>query len=145
MANSPTTPWGVTSASFTALGPRLAVDLAARSQDLGYRSYWTAEASGTESISLLGACGEAAPSLALGTGIIPIQVRSPLLAAMAAATLQALQPDRDILLGLGVSTPTITERWHGVAYGERPVARVRAYLTLLKKLFDGETDRKSVV
>ena len=139
MANSSSTPWGVTSASFTGLGPRLAVDMAARSQELGYRSYWTAEASGTESFSLLAACGEAAPRLALGTGIIPVQVRSPLLAAMAAATLQALQPDRDILLGVGVSTPTITQRWHGVPYGERPVARVRAYLTLLQKLFDGET------
>ena len=139
MATSLPTPWGVTSASFTALGPRLAVDLAAMSQELGYRSYWTAEASGTESFSLLGACGEAAPGLALGTGIIPVQVRSPLLAAMASATLQALHPEQDILLGIGVSTPTITERWHGVPYGERPVARVRAYVTLLRALFDGKT------
>ena len=132
---------GVTFAGFSPLGPRRAVEVAARSQDLGYRSYWTAEANGPESFAVLAACGAAAPGVDLGTGIVPIQVRSPLLTAMGAATLQALHPDRRILLGLGISSPVITERWHGVPYGERPLARMREYLTLLQQLLSGEDVR----
>jgi alkanesulfonate monooxygenase SsuD/methylene tetrahydromethanopterin reductase-like flavin-dependent oxidoreductase (luciferase family) len=58
--------------------------------------------------------------------------------AMAAATLQALQPDRDVLVGIGISSPVVTERWHGVDYGDRPVARCREYMTLLKEIWEGD-------
>ncbi|MFN0089853.1 MAG: LLM class F420-dependent oxidoreductase [Acidimicrobiales bacterium] len=130
---------GVTFASFSALGPDKALAAARLAEELGYRSFWTAEASGTEAFSVLAAAGQAAPSLDLGTGIVPIQIRSPLLTAMAAATLQALHPERDILLGIGISSPVITERWHGVPYGgEKPLARMREYVTLLRELLSGE-------
>ncbi|MDH4143694.1 MAG: LLM class flavin-dependent oxidoreductase [Acidimicrobiia bacterium] len=129
---------GVTFAGFSPLGPIRATEVARLAADLGYRSYWTAEASGPESFAVLAACGAAAPELDLGTGIVPIQIRSPLLAAMGAATLQALHPERRILLGVGISTPPITERWHGVPYGERPVARMAEYLRIVRALLDGE-------
>jgi alkanesulfonate monooxygenase SsuD/methylene tetrahydromethanopterin reductase-like flavin-dependent oxidoreductase (luciferase family) len=58
--------------------------------------------------------------------------------AMAGATLQALHPDRDILLGIGISSPVVTERWHGVPYGDRPLERVREYVTLLRACLSGE-------
>jgi len=35
---------------------------------------WVAEANGTEAFSLLAALGAAAPTLSLGTGVIPVQV-----------------------------------------------------------------------
>jgi alkanesulfonate monooxygenase SsuD/methylene tetrahydromethanopterin reductase-like flavin-dependent oxidoreductase (luciferase family) len=57
---------------------------------------------------------------------------------MAGATLQALGPERDVLLGIGISSPVVTERWHGVPYGDRPVARVREYVTLLRACLSGE-------
>ncbi len=52
--------------------------------------------------------------------MLALQLRTPMVAAMGAATLQALHPDADILLGIGISSPVVTSRWHGVAYGERP-------------------------
>jgi alkanesulfonate monooxygenase SsuD/methylene tetrahydromethanopterin reductase-like flavin-dependent oxidoreductase (luciferase family) len=58
--------------------------------------------------------------------------------AMAGATLQALHPERDIVLGIGISSPVVTERWHGVPYGEHPVAHVREYVTLLRMCLSGE-------
>ena len=58
--------------------------------------------------------------------------------AMAGATLQALHPERDIVLGVGISSPVVTERWHGVPYGDRPLARVREYVTLLRACLSGE-------
>jgi probable F420-dependent oxidoreductase len=129
---------GVTFASLMGSGPEFALSTARLAEKLGYRSYWTAETTGPEAFSLLGAVGAAAPSLDLGTGVLALQLRTPGVVAMAGATLQALQPERDVLLGIGISSPVVTQRWHGVAYGERPLARVREYVTLLRACLSGE-------
>lgn len=134
-----TTPhYGVTAASIMTLGPQLAVDTARLAESLGYRSYWTAETTGPEAFALLGAAGAVAPSLDLGTGVLALQLRSPMLVAMAGATLQALNPERRVILGVGVSSPVVTERWHGVEYGTGPLGRVREYVTLLQRCLTGE-------
>ena len=70
--------------------------------------------------------------------MLALQLRTPMVVAMAGATLQALHPERDILLGVGISSPVVTERWHGVPYGDRPLARVREYVTLLRACLSGE-------
>src|SRR5262245_13510709 len=129
---------GVTFASLMALGPDLAVSTARLAGELGYTSFWTAETTGPEAFSLLGAAGAAAPGLDLGTGVLALQLRTPMVVAMAGATLQALHPDSDILLGVGISSPVVTERWHGVPYGDRPLARVREYVTLLRQCLSGD-------
>lgn len=129
---------GITFASLMGLGPAAAVDTARLAQEVGYRSYWTAETTGPEAFSVLTAAGAAAPSLDLGTGVLALQLRTPMVVAMAGATLQALHPERDIVLGVGISSPVVTQRWHGVPYGDRPVARVREYVTLLRACLSGE-------
>jgi probable F420-dependent oxidoreductase len=129
---------GFTFASIMGLGPQLAVDTAKRAEELGYRSYWTAETTGPEAFSVLAAAGAAAPSLGLGTGVLALQLRTPMVVAMAGATLQALQPEREVLLGIGISSPVVTSRWHGVDYGDRPLARVREYVHLVKLCLSGE-------
>lgn len=129
---------GFTFASIMALGPQLAVETAKQAEELGYESFWTAETTGPEAFTTLAAAGAAAPSLGLGTGVIPIQLRTPMTVAMAAATLQALNPDRDVLVGIGISSPVVTERWHGVDYGDQPLARCREYITLLKEIWAGD-------
>jgi probable F420-dependent oxidoreductase len=129
---------GVTFASLMTLGPDLAVETARLASDCGYRSFWTAETTGPEAFSLLGAVGAAAPSLDLGTGVLALQLRTPMVVAMAGATLQALQPEREVMLGVGISSPVVTERWHGVPYGKDPLAQVREYVTLLRLCLSGE-------
>jgi probable F420-dependent oxidoreductase len=121
------------------LGLDAGLSAAALAEELGYRSYWTAETVGPEAFSVLAAVGAAAPSLDLGTGVIALQLRTPALVAMAGATLQALHPDREILLGVGISSPVVTQRWHGAPYGDRPLARVREYVTLLRQCLSGES------
>ena len=129
---------GVTFASLMTLGPDVAVSTARLAEDLGYASFWTAETTGPEAFTILAAAGAAAPGLDLGTGVIALQLRTPMVVAMAGATLQALHPDREVLLGVGISSPVVTERWHGVRYGERPLDRVREYVTLLRLCLSGE-------
>ena len=129
---------GFTFASLMPLGAPLAVETARQAAELGYRSFWTAETTGPEAFSLLAAAGAAAPGLDLGTGVLALQLRTPMVTAMGAATLQALHPTADILLGVGISSPVVTSRWHGVDYGEKPLARVREYVTLVRACLSGE-------
>ncbi len=134
----PDTPLGVTFASLPALGLAGAIRVADEAQRLGYRSFWTAETVGFDAFSLLTAVGSVAPQLDLGTGVIALQLRTPQLAAMAAATLQTLHPDRDVLLGIGISSPVVVGQWHGTTYGYRPLAQVREYVALVRECLSGE-------
>ena len=102
---------GITFASLMGSGPSRALDVARTSAELGYGSFWTAETTGPEAFSLLGAAGAAAasirPGMGLGTGVLALQLRTPMVVAMAGATLQALHPESDILLGVGISSPVV--------------------------------------
>jgi probable F420-dependent oxidoreductase len=128
----------VTFASLQALGLPTALETAKRAEALGYTSFWTAEVTGPEAFATLGAVSQAAPSLGLGTGVLALQLRTPPLLAMAGATLQQLAPDRDVLLGIGISSPVVAGRWHGAGYGDRPLAQVREFVTLLRACLSGE-------
>lgn len=129
---------GVTSAPLMAFGPAGAVELARRAEALGYTSLWTAEVTGPEAMATLGAVSQAAPSLGLATGVLALQLRTPPLLAMAGATLQALAPDREVIIGIGISSPVVAQRWHGATYGDQPLAQVREFVTLLRACLSGE-------
>ena len=131
------TPLGVTFGSLGVLGPKAVTEIAINAQTLGYKSFWTVEANGTDAMSLLGAVSHAAPKLDLATGIIPIQLRTPTLTAMTAATLQALNPDADVLLGIGVSAPGILMQ-HGERATDKPIGMMREYVALLRECLSGE-------
>lgn len=132
------TPIGVTFGSLGVLGPAAATGIAKLSEKLGYSSFWTVEATGTDALTLLGGVAHAAPSLALGTGIIPVQLRTPPLTAMSVATLQAINPDVDIWLGVGVSAPGILKQ-HGETATDKPIGMMREYVALLRECLGGET------
>ena len=129
---------GITVGSLAALGPRATTEIAQLAESLHYRSLWTAEATGTDAFTLLAAVAKVTPKMGLGTGIVPIQLRTPPLAAMSAATLQALSPDADVWLGLGVSAPAIL-RQHGMPAADRPLAMMREYVTLMRECLSGES------
>jgi probable F420-dependent oxidoreductase len=129
----------VSVAGLQTLGAPLAVDVAREADALGYSSVWTAEASAAESMTLLGAISQAAPHVGLGTGVVALQLRTPPLHAMAAATLQQLAGERDVFIGVGISSPAVAGQWHGAGYTDRPIAQTREFLTLLRECLSGET------
>lgn len=129
---------GVTAAPFIRSGPVVALDLARRAGRLGYGSFWVAEVTGIEAFSVLGAVSQREPGMDLGTGVLPVQVRAPGLLAMAAASLQALAPGRDVLLGVGVSSPVVAGDWHGAGYSGRPLAQMREFLAVLRECLSGK-------
>ena len=129
---------GVSVAGLQTLGAPMTLDVAREVDALGYDSLWVAEANAAEAFSVLGAVTGAAPGLSLGTGVLALQLRTPPLAAMAAATLQQLAGDRDVWLGVGISSPAVAGQWHGAGYTDRPIAQTREYLTVLKECLSGE-------
>jgi probable F420-dependent oxidoreductase len=131
-------PAGVTAAPFIRSGPAAILDLAGRADRLGYGSLWVAEVTGIEAFGVLGAVSQAVPGLSLGTGVLPMQVRTPPLLAMAAASLQALAPGREVLIGVGVSSPVVAGDWHGAGYPARPLAWMREFIALLRQCLSGD-------
>ena len=130
---------GVTAAPFLRSGPAAVLDLARRAERLGYGSLWVAEVTGIEAFSVLGAVARETPGLGLGTGVVPMQVRTPPLLAMAAASVQALAPGREVLVGVGVSSPVVADDWHGAGYPAKPLARMREFIALLRECLSGGT------
>ena len=126
-------------AGIQTLGVPMSIDVAREADRLGYRSAWAAEANAAEAFSLLGAIGASTERIGLGTGVVALQLRTPPLAAMAAATLQQLVPDRDVFLGIGISSPAVARQWHGAAYSDRPIAQVREYVSLVRQCLSGES------
>jgi probable F420-dependent oxidoreductase len=133
------TGYGVSVAGVQTLGAPLALDIAREADERGYASVWVAEANAAEAMSLLGAISQVAPRVGLGTGVLALQLRTPPLHAMAAATLQQLAGDRDVFLGVGISSPAVAGQWHGAGYSDRPIAQVREFLTLLRECLSGES------
>jgi probable F420-dependent oxidoreductase len=129
---------GMSVAGLQTLGTALSLDVAREADELGYSSIWAAEANAAESMSLLGAISQVTNRAALGTGVLALQLRTAPLHAMAAATLQQLAGDRDVYLGVGISSPAVAGQWHGAGYTDRPIAQVREFLTLLRECLGGE-------
>lgn len=129
---------GVTFGSLGVLGAKKVPEIARQAEGMGFKSFWTVEATGTDALTLLGAASVAAPKLDLGTGIIPMQLRSPTLAAMSAASLKAINPEAQIFLGVGVSAPGILKQ-HGLTATDKPIRMMREYVALLRECFSGES------
>lgn len=130
---------GLTSASFAPLGMPTVLEAARAAADAGYGSYWAAETTGHEAFGLLGAVAASVPGIGLGTGVLAMQLRTPMLAAMGAATLQDISPESEVFLGFGVSSPVVVGRWHGTEPGDRPVERAGEYIDLVRACLGGES------
>jgi len=100
-----------------AIGFRGSFELAQEAERLGYRSLWTAEVSGLDAFTVLAAYATVTTRVQLGTAVIAIQTRTPVMMAMSFASLHVLSGGRAVI-GLGVGSPVIAERWHGVPYPE---------------------------
>ncbi|MCC5576933.1 LLM class F420-dependent oxidoreductase [Microtetraspora sp. AC03309] len=111
-------------------------ELVAKLPSLGYTDAWSAEVNGADGFTPLALAAEWAPSLRLGSAIVPASTRGPGLLAMSAATLADLAPGR-FVLGIGSSSPVIVERWNAGVFA-KPYARTRDTLRFLRRALAGE-------
>ncbi|RMH74746.1 MAG: LLM class F420-dependent oxidoreductase [Actinomyces sp.] len=103
---------------------------------LGYTDLWSAEAMGADGLTPLALASVWAPSMRLGTAILPAYTRGPALLAQSAAALADAAPGR-FVLGIGSSSNVIVERWNGIPF-EKPYQRVRDTVRFVKAAFTGE-------
>ncbi len=104
--------------------------------ELGYTDVWTSETNGADAFTPLALAATVAPSLRLGTAIVPVYTRGPGLLAMQAASMAELAPGR-FVLGIGSSSDVIVQRWNAVAF-EEPYKRVRDMVRFLKMALAGD-------
>ncbi|MET9255473.1 LLM class F420-dependent oxidoreductase [Streptomyces sp. NPDC003717] len=108
------------------------VELARQAADAGIRSAWFGQTLGADSPQLAAIVGREVPELQVGTSAIPIVGRHPLTVASQALTAQAATHGR-YHLGIALGSKLIGEGAFGLPF-ERPVARLREFLTVLRQV-----------
>lgn len=110
------------------------LDQARRAHELGVTKVWLAQQLNYDAISLAAVVGAAVPGLGVGTSVVPINPRHPLIVAQLAQTAQAATHGNFSLgLGLGarlIERPAFGTDWTNV------ITRLREHLTILRAVFD---------
>ncbi len=108
-----------------------------RFADAGFDHAFAVQIFGPDSLTLLAAAGAQVPGIGLGTGVVPVHPRHPMMLAQQALTVQWATGDR-LILGIGVSHRVVVEGMWGLSY-DAPARYMREYLSVLMPLLRGET------
>lgn len=116
-----------------------AVSQARRAFDDGVRQIWLAQMFDYDAITLAALIGVAVPGLTVGTSVVPLNPRHPLVIASAAQTAQAATHG-NFVLGVGLGAHHLEQQAFGISPG-RTVTRLREHLTVLRAVFhDGAVE-----
>lgn len=107
---------------------------ARRVHDIGVRQVWLAQQADIDAISVAGLIGAAVPGLEVGTAVVPINPRHPLLISAAAQTAQAAAHG-NFSLGLGLGARVIEQHVFGIDR-TNTVGRLHEYLQVLRGVFE---------
>jgi probable F420-dependent oxidoreductase len=105
-------------------------------EDLGYTDVWSSEANGADAFTPLTLASVWAPSLRLGTAIVPAFTRGPACLAQSVASLADAAPGR-LAFGIGTSSNVIVEGWNGIPF-ESPYEKTRDMVRFLRRALAGE-------
>jgi F420-dependent oxidoreductase-like protein len=111
-------------------------DEARRAAADGFASFWLSQVTGPDALTALAAVAADAPGIELGTSIVPVYGRHPIVLAAQALTAQAASGGR-LVLGIGASHQVVVEGAFGERYA-RSFTRTKETLHALKGLLAGE-------
>jgi F420-dependent oxidoreductase-like protein len=111
--------------------------LVLEAERLGFDSVWSAEAYGSDAVTLATWAAARTERIGVGTAVMQMPARTPAATAMTAITLDHLTGGR-FRLGLGTSGPQVSEGWHGVEFG-KPLGRTREYVEIVRTILRRET------
>lgn len=115
-------------------------DAIAELADLGYTDVWSSEANGADGFTPLALASAWAPTLRLGSAIVPAFTRGPATLAQCVASLADAAPGR-VAFGIGTSSDVIVERWNDIPF-EEPYKKVRDTVRFLRTALTGEKVRE---
>ncbi len=124
---------GLNTGYWTGGPPPGAQEAVLEAERLGFDSFWSAEAYGSDALTPLAWWGAATERIRMGSAIVQMSARTPAATAMAAMTLDHLSGGR-FILGLGVSGPQVVEGWYGQSF-PKPLARTREYIGILRDIW----------
>lgn len=107
-----------------------------RYQEAGLAHAFASQIFGPDALTLLAAAGAQVPGIDLGTGVVPVYPRHPMMLAAQALTVQWATGNR-LLLGIGLSHQVVVEGIWGMSY-DRPASYMKEYLSSLMPLLRGE-------
>ncbi len=116
-------------------------DAVAELADLGYTDVWSSEADGADGFTPLALASVWAPTLRLGSAIVPAFTRGPATLAQCVGALADAAPGR-VAFGIGTSSNVIVERWNDIAFDE-PYKKVRDTVRFLRTALTGEKVKES--
>ncbi len=108
-----------------------------RFADAGLDHAFAAQIFGPDTLTLLATAGSRVPGIGLGTGVVPIYPRHPMMLAQQALTVQWATENR-LLLGIGLSHQVVIEGMWGMSF-DKPAGYMKEYLSSLLPLLRGET------
>ena len=113
------------------------IDQARQAYDAGVRQVWIAQQLDIDAIATSALIGAAVPGLGVGTSVVPINPRHPLVVASLAQTAQAATHG-SFTLGVGLGGHEIERQTFGIP-SAGTVERLREHLTVLRSVFDTGT------
>jgi F420-dependent oxidoreductase-like protein len=105
--------------------------------DAGFDHAFATQTFGHDALTLLAAAGGQVPGIALGTGVVPVYARHPMMLAQQALTVQSATGNR-LILGIGLSHKVVIEGMWGMSF-DKPARYMKEYLAALMPLLRGET------
>ncbi len=112
------------------------VRLARRADAKRFRAVWIPEITFGDAMITDAVIAANTTRIAVGTGVVGIFSRSPVVMAMQIYSLNEFFPGR-AMLGIGTQAPGYVTNWHGVPY-ERVLTRMRDYIHILRRILSGE-------
>lgn len=92
---------------------------------------------GHDALTLLAAAGAQVPGIGLGTWVVPVYPRHPMMLAQQVLSVQSATDNR-LILGLGLSHQVVVEGMWGISF-DKPARYMKEYLAALMPLLHGQT------
>jgi probable F420-dependent oxidoreductase len=112
------------------------VDVVRETEARGYHTAWTGETAGYDAITVMASIAAHSTRLHVGSAVVPVQTRTPVLLGMSAAALGHMAPGR-VALGIGLSSRIIVEQWHGRPFSAA-LAQIREAVHIIRLVTAGE-------
>jgi len=103
----------------------------------GIEAAWASQIFAHDALTVLAAVGREVPDITLGTAVVPVYPRHPVMLAGQTLTVQAACGGR-LILGIGLSHQLVIEQVFGQSF-EHPARYMREYLAILLPLLEGES------
>jgi probable F420-dependent oxidoreductase len=127
---------GVVLAPFATLSAAEFVAVARETEARGYHAAWTGEAGGYDAVTLMATIATHTERLHVGSAVVPVQTRTPVVLGQSAATLNHLAPGR-VVLGIGLSSKVIVGDWHGLPFAPS-LQQIREAVQIIRMVASGE-------